>query len=130
LKNRLGDIETNCRDRLHVWLLRTVGALNSTHIHGTSVPVEEPSTASKADTLELIPIRPLSASTGHLAVPSELPGSNGRRLVIRVTTNKLLRPNQLVMRADDLTGCADDNPDGNYTRNERIKNRIACQDQK
>jgi hypothetical protein len=23
--------------------------LNSTHIHGTSVPVEEPSTASKAD---------------------------------------------------------------------------------
>jgi hypothetical protein len=33
---------------LHVWLLRTVGALNSTHIHGTSVPVEEPSTASIA----------------------------------------------------------------------------------
>jgi hypothetical protein len=31
-----------------VWLLRTVGALNSTHIHGTSVPVEEPSTASEA----------------------------------------------------------------------------------
>src|SRR5438105_8984064 len=27
LKNRLGDIETNCRDRLHVWLLRIVGAL-------------------------------------------------------------------------------------------------------
>jgi hypothetical protein len=26
-----------------------VGGLNSTHIHGTSVPVEEPSTASKAD---------------------------------------------------------------------------------
>src|SRR5262249_61168061 len=25
------------------------GGLNSTHIHGTSVPVEEPSTASKAD---------------------------------------------------------------------------------
>src|SRR5262249_55230276 len=49
LKNRLSDIETNCRDRLHVWLLRIVGALNSTHIHGTSVPVEEPSTASKAD---------------------------------------------------------------------------------
>src|SRR5215471_16338886 len=33
LKNRLSDIETNCRDRLHVWLLRIVGA----------------STASKAD---------------------------------------------------------------------------------
>src|SRR5215467_8963705 len=26
LKNRLSDIETNCRDRLHVWLLRIVGA--------------------------------------------------------------------------------------------------------
>src|SRR5258707_4938168 len=26
LKNRLGDVETDCRDRLHVWLLRIVGA--------------------------------------------------------------------------------------------------------
>src|SRR5262249_24998534 len=26
LKNRLSDIETNCRDRLHAWLLRIVGA--------------------------------------------------------------------------------------------------------
>src|SRR6266404_2409810 len=26
LENRLGDIETDCRNRLHVWLLRTVGA--------------------------------------------------------------------------------------------------------
>src|SRR5262249_8343082 len=26
LKNRLSDIETNCHDRLHVWLLRIVGA--------------------------------------------------------------------------------------------------------
>src|SRR5215211_1699686 len=26
LKNRLSDIETDCRDRLHVWLLRIVGA--------------------------------------------------------------------------------------------------------
>src|SRR5215467_7857072 len=26
LKNRLSDIKTNCRDRLHVWLLRIVGA--------------------------------------------------------------------------------------------------------
>ena len=61
---------------------------------------------------------------------SESPGSDRRRLVIRVATNKLLRPNQLVMGADDLTGCAGDDPDGNSTRNERIKNRIACQDQK
>src|SRR5258706_12860087 len=31
LKNRLGDIETDCRDRLHVWLLRIVGALTAPH---------------------------------------------------------------------------------------------------
>src|SRR6266508_4915488 len=49
LKNRLGDIETDCRDRLHGWLPPNRGGLNSTHIHGASVPVEEPSTASKAD---------------------------------------------------------------------------------
>src|SRR5215467_11999576 len=49
LKNRLSNIETDGRDCLHVWLLRIVGASNSTHGHGTSVPVEEPSTASKAD---------------------------------------------------------------------------------
>src|SRR6202047_3130183 len=29
LKNRLGDIEPDCRDRLHVWLLRIVGALTA-----------------------------------------------------------------------------------------------------
>src|SRR5207253_4152004 len=29
LKNRLGDVETDCRDRLHVWLLRIVGALTA-----------------------------------------------------------------------------------------------------
>jgi hypothetical protein len=49
LKNRFGDVETNCRDRLHGWLLPNRGGLNSTHIHGTRVPVEEPSTASIAE---------------------------------------------------------------------------------
>src|SRR6202022_3023274 len=29
LKNRLCDVETDCRDRLHVWLLRIVGALKA-----------------------------------------------------------------------------------------------------
>src|SRR6266568_666507 len=29
LKNRLGNIETDCRDRLHGWLLRIVGALTA-----------------------------------------------------------------------------------------------------
>jgi hypothetical protein len=49
LKTRLGDVETDCLNCLHVWLLSIVGGLNSTHIHGTRAPVEEPSTASKAD---------------------------------------------------------------------------------
>src|SRR5262249_7403341 len=29
LKNRLCDVETDCRDRLHVWLLRIVGPLTA-----------------------------------------------------------------------------------------------------
>ena len=41
LKNRLRDIETDCRDRLHVWLLRIVGNFHSTHVYGTHAPVEE-----------------------------------------------------------------------------------------
>src|SRR5262249_16740913 len=49
LKNRLRNIETDCLNCLHDWLLSIVGGLNSTHFHGTHVPVEEPSTASIAD---------------------------------------------------------------------------------
>src|SRR5258708_3784613 len=49
LKDSLCDIETDCRNRLHNWLLRIVGALAAPNIHGTHVPVEEPSTASQAD---------------------------------------------------------------------------------
>src|SRR5215813_14840631 len=48
LKNRLCDVEADCRDRLHIWLLRIVGALTAPTSHGTSMPVEEPPTASKA----------------------------------------------------------------------------------
>src|SRR6516225_3752189 len=29
MKNRLCDVETDCRDRLHIWLLRIVGALTA-----------------------------------------------------------------------------------------------------
>src|SRR5215204_4855071 len=49
LKYRLRDIQTDCCNRLHVWLLRIVGALTAPNIRGTCVPVEEPSTASLAD---------------------------------------------------------------------------------
>src|SRR5271156_2266078 len=49
LKNRFRYIETDCRNRLHDLAPPNRGRLNSTHIHGTHVPVEEPSTASTGD---------------------------------------------------------------------------------
>jgi hypothetical protein len=50
LKNRLGDGQTDRRNRLrlHIPLLQMGGSINSAHIYGTHVPVEEPSTASSA----------------------------------------------------------------------------------
>jgi hypothetical protein len=51
LEYRLGNIETDCRDRLHDLVPPNRGGLIGTHIHGTRVPVEEPSTASTADML-------------------------------------------------------------------------------
>jgi hypothetical protein len=50
LKNRLCDVETDRRNRLHVLPPPNRGGLNSHHSHGTHLPVEEPSTASRADT--------------------------------------------------------------------------------
>ena len=41
LKNRRRDVETNCRNRLHDLAPPNRGRLNSTHIRGTHVPVEE-----------------------------------------------------------------------------------------
>ena len=38
-----------CRDRLHEVAPLNRGSLNSAHIRGTHVPVEEPSTASKTE---------------------------------------------------------------------------------
>jgi hypothetical protein len=49
LKNRLRDIETDCRDGFHDLAPPNRRGLNSTHIRGTHVPVEEPSTASIGD---------------------------------------------------------------------------------
>lgn len=49
LKYLLRDIETDCRDRLDDLAPPNRRALNSTHFHGIDVPVEEPSTGSRAD---------------------------------------------------------------------------------
>ena len=48
LKNRLGDVETDNLIACMIGSSESWG-LNSAHIHGTHVPVEEPSTASIAD---------------------------------------------------------------------------------
>src|ERR1041385_3664777 len=48
LKDRLRDIQTNRRNRLHPRLLRIVRA-SSSHFRGAHAPVEEPSTASTTD---------------------------------------------------------------------------------
>ena len=49
LKHRLGDVETDCRDRLHAWLPHNRDRPNGDHFNGTYVPMGEPSTASGAD---------------------------------------------------------------------------------
>src|SRR5262245_16747174 len=49
LKHRLGDVETDCRDRLHAWLPHNRDRPNGDHFNGTYVPMGEPSTASEAD---------------------------------------------------------------------------------
>src|SRR5215468_4967148 len=49
LKHRLGDVETDCRDRLHAWLPRNCDRPSDDHFNGTYAPVGEPSTASLAD---------------------------------------------------------------------------------
>src|SRR4029077_2532695 len=49
LKDRLCDIETDSRNRLHDLAPPNHRRSNSTRIHGTHVPVEEPSTASIPD---------------------------------------------------------------------------------
>jgi hypothetical protein len=52
LEDRLGDVETDRRNRLHDLAPPNRGASAGTHIHGTHVPVEEPSTASIPDIRE------------------------------------------------------------------------------
>jgi hypothetical protein len=42
LEDRLGDVETDCRDRLHEWLLRIMGALTAPTTMALTCPVEEP----------------------------------------------------------------------------------------
>src|ERR1700722_8704630 len=49
LKNRLCDIETDRRNRLHGLAPTNRGRLTAPSVHGTLVPVEEPSTASLPD---------------------------------------------------------------------------------
>src|SRR4029077_19097991 len=49
LEDRLSDVETDGRNRFHDLAPPNRGISAGTRIHGTHVPVEEPSTASEAD---------------------------------------------------------------------------------
>jgi hypothetical protein len=52
LKYRLGNVETDCRDRLHDLAPPNRGGFNSTHIHDTHVPAEELGPLAKKIELE------------------------------------------------------------------------------
>src|SRR5215813_406077 len=61
LKDRLRDVETDRLNRLHSLAPPNRGRLNSTQIHGAHAPVEEPSTASQADSTEDVSTRCVSS---------------------------------------------------------------------
>jgi hypothetical protein len=62
------------------------GSINSTHIHGTDVPVQEPSTASEADMP--LPGTCKALSEGYPAGPDL--GASCLDLAINLTVNGLL----------------------------------------
>src|SRR5215475_1736982 len=78
LKDRLCDIEADCRNRLHRLAPLNRGGLNSTHIHGAHAPVEEPSTAS-------------IAVMGKIALPHRIVGPNYRSPASRNPSRYLFR---------------------------------------
>src|SRR5262249_43763657 len=78
LKTRLGDVETDCLNCLHVWR----GGLNSTHFHGTRVPVEEPPTASKADI-----VLPIRSRRRRAAGMTHVPRGPSALAALRLTTS-------------------------------------------
>jgi hypothetical protein len=62
LEDRLSEVETDRRNRLHDLAPPNRGSSAGTHIHGTHVPVEEPSTASIAD-METVSVAKVLALT-------------------------------------------------------------------
>jgi hypothetical protein len=79
LKDRLCDIETDRRNRLHELAPPNRGCSNSARLDGTLVPVEEPSTASKPDSCTaakrrhyLITSSAMASSDGGTTGPSAL----------------------------------------------------------
>jgi hypothetical protein len=112
LKDRLRDVETNCRDRLHNLAPPNRGGPNSTHIYGTRVPVEEPSTASFADGHITILGRRIIAA-GLLLLP--LPQACGFEIAARIrgplciaastlTTSGRSLPSTKLQKSDKLGG--------------------------
>src|SRR5262244_2498233 len=65
----IADVETDRLNRLHSLAPPNRGDLNSTHVHGAHAPVEEPSTASKADKPEPTRMTPIGSRGSDFAVP-------------------------------------------------------------
>jgi hypothetical protein len=77
LKDRLCNVEPDCRNRLHHLAPPNRGGLNSTHFHGAHAPVEEPSTASIPDSCTAANIHSITSSArpsscGGISIPSSL----------------------------------------------------------
>ena len=76
LKHRFGDVDADCCNRLHIGSLKS-WALNSIHIHGTHVPVEERSTTLipdltlRSDFQAIVPRGCLISSRIKVCAPSK-----------------------------------------------------------
>jgi hypothetical protein len=66
LEDPLGNVETDCRDRLHGQLVLNRGSLNSAYIHGTYVPWMRTAPPPYLDGLRAQPHAAVSAFTGRV----------------------------------------------------------------
>ena len=75
----LSNVETDCRDRLHDLAPPNRGGFNSTHIHGTHVPVEEHvryGQVPAARVTNRVTRHRLNANSGRAAASQRTPGRN------------------------------------------------------
>ena len=114
LENRLGDVETNRRDRLHAWLPPNRGDLNSNHALA-HVPVEAPPQHQKRTSLRS-GLRQDSPVRDHQRTVTL--DSVERILTRRITTTL---PPTLAVRADILNAAEGPTADLSRTKFQRLR---------